>query len=679
MAGAVAALVPIAGLNFEAVASASTSELPTMLPVSPEDTAEMVAQGVSESDLGSSRLVGQVEESEPFTMIGVKLRKTPLGSILIRTRSVHSDWSGWKVLEVEAEEGPDSSSDEFTRSVSSEPVWVGPASAYEVSMLASDVDDAQVVVVREELERSVVDATPLADAEILNGVNLNERSAWSARAPKSSPNVAAKVTLAVVHHSDSGNNYSQSQVPSILRGIQAYHMDSRGWDDIGYNFIVDKYGTLWEGRSGGADLPVVGAHASGLNTGSVGVMVLGDYTAATPSNAAVESVSRVIGWKFAISGVDTSTRVDFTPGSGSPRFAPGVAVNLPRVVGHGDVGYTSCPGSVSGRLADIRTRSLDWSRWFAPLLVPPGKIISTTGGSGSVSITGFANNSSGTGAATVRVTSDGKTLNLTANQATSAVGAKPNTGFSGSLSGIRPGFQRVCAVITSGSASGTDLGCWGVIVADPTGKSPVGGLAGFSGGMGSVYIGGWAFDPETSDPVLVDITVDGVLKRTVYADEQTPYMSPADAGRLGTAHGFSATSVGVLAGNRDVCAKIRNLHAGQDVTLTCVTVTAVGALPEGSFETAKTGTGTITVTGWALDRETQSSTNVLITVDDVWHVVLADKYRSDIATAYPGYGPYHGVSETISAAKGGRKVCFFPLNVGDGTNVQSGCTNVVVK
>ncbi|MEZ5239760.1 MAG: N-acetylmuramoyl-L-alanine amidase [Microthrixaceae bacterium] len=104
--------------------------------------------------------------------------------------------------------------------------------------------------------------------------------------------------LAVVHHSVSSNSYSQAQVPSVIRGIQAYHMDGRGWDDIGYNFVVDRYGGIWEGRGGGATEPVVGAHASGFNTGTVGVMLLGDFSSAQPTSASVQSAGRVIGWKL---------------------------------------------------------------------------------------------------------------------------------------------------------------------------------------------------------------------------------------------------------------------------------------------------------------------------------------------------------------------------------------------
>ena len=82
-----------------------------------------------------------------------------------------------------------------------------------------------------------------------------------------------------------------AQAAAILRGIEVYHVKSNGWNDIGYNFLVDRYGTVYEGRAGGVDRNVIGAHALGFNTGSVGVAVMGTFTSAAPP-AAVETVAR---------------------------------------------------------------------------------------------------------------------------------------------------------------------------------------------------------------------------------------------------------------------------------------------------------------------------------------------------------------------------------------------------
>src|SRR5690606_21938388 len=113
---------------------------------------------------------------------------------------------------------------------------------------------------------------------------VNTRASWGARGAKEPPSIASSgLKLAVVHHTASTNAYSASQVPSILRSMQAFHMDGNGWNDIGYNFLVDRFGNVWEGRGGGVDKAVIGAHAGGFNTGSVGVSVIGNFesTAAT--------------------------------------------------------------------------------------------------------------------------------------------------------------------------------------------------------------------------------------------------------------------------------------------------------------------------------------------------------------------------------------------------------------
>jgi hypothetical protein len=133
------------------------------------------------------------------------------------------------------------------------------------------------------------------------------------------------VVGAVVHHTAGSNDYTADQVPALIRGIYAYHSQSRGWGDIGYNFLVDKYGRIWEGRAGGIDRGIVGAHATGVNSQRFGVSVMGNFDTAQVSWAAVDAVSAVIAWKLDVHGV---------------RGAGGSIV-----VGHRDVGQTSCPGA----------------------------------------------------------------------------------------------------------------------------------------------------------------------------------------------------------------------------------------------------------------------------------------------------------------------------------------------
>ncbi|MGH9261005.1 MAG: FG-GAP-like repeat-containing protein, partial [Acidimicrobiales bacterium] len=146
------------------------------------------------------------------------------------------------------------------------------------------------------------------------------------------------------HHTAGTNAYGPADVPALLRGVQAYHMDANGWNDIGYNFAVDRFGRVWEARAGGETNAVVGGHARGFNTGSTGVTVLGNFDAVEPTLEALNAVASLLAWKFAIHDVDPRYPVNFRAGEGSPRYAPGSVVTLNRIVGHGDVGLTACPG-----------------------------------------------------------------------------------------------------------------------------------------------------------------------------------------------------------------------------------------------------------------------------------------------------------------------------------------------
>ena len=65
------------------------------------------------------------------------------------------------------------------------------------------------------------------------------------------PAVRASVRMVFVHHTATTNDYSEADVPAILRSIYAYHVQANGWNDIGYNYLVDRFGQIWEGRYGG--------------------------------------------------------------------------------------------------------------------------------------------------------------------------------------------------------------------------------------------------------------------------------------------------------------------------------------------------------------------------------------------------------------------------------------------
>ncbi|MFF7565378.1 peptidoglycan recognition protein [Streptomyces pseudovenezuelae] len=194
--------------------------------------------------------------------------------------------------------------------------------------------------------------TPTAPPSTVPEPTIVPRSGWGAD-ESLSPDPSeynADVKAVFVHHTAGSNDYSCEESASIIRGIYAYHTQTEKWNDIGYNFLVDKCGTVFEGRKGGVDLPVLGAHTYGWNRESAGIAVLGDYTAAGASNAALTSVARIAAWKLGQYGVAPDSTVQLNAGATQKNFAgtsftAGTAYTFDRISGHRDGYATECPGS----------------------------------------------------------------------------------------------------------------------------------------------------------------------------------------------------------------------------------------------------------------------------------------------------------------------------------------------
>ncbi|MGW2102757.1 peptidoglycan recognition protein family protein [Streptomyces olivaceoviridis] len=152
-----------------------------------------------------------------------------------------------------------------------------------------------------------------------------------------------KIKAAFVHHTATGNAYTCAQAPSVIRSIYRYHVKSMGWRDLGYNFLVDKCGTLYEGRAGGVAKAVFGAHTLGFNTNTMGIAVIGTYGATKPSSAAVKAIARLTAWKLGLYGVDPSGKTYLTSGGGN-LYPKGKNVRLNVISGHRDGFATECPG-----------------------------------------------------------------------------------------------------------------------------------------------------------------------------------------------------------------------------------------------------------------------------------------------------------------------------------------------
>ena len=195
-----------------------------------------------------------------------------------------------------------------------------------------------------------VASTPVAEA-IAPKPQIVSRAAWGADlptvgCPPRGPAEYGTVQAAVIHHTVNANDYTPEEAASIVLGICRFHVYGNGWNDIGYNALVDRYGTLYEGRAGGLKRPVVGAQAQGFNSLTTSIASIGDHSSEAPTPEAQRAIIRFLAWKMAANRVYPVTgAVQLTSGGGSEsRYSKGTIITVPRIIGHTTLGLTACPG-----------------------------------------------------------------------------------------------------------------------------------------------------------------------------------------------------------------------------------------------------------------------------------------------------------------------------------------------
>ncbi|HYZ10754.1 MAG TPA: N-acetylmuramoyl-L-alanine amidase, partial [Actinomycetota bacterium] len=152
--------------------------------------------------------------------------------------------------------------------------------------------------------------------------------------------------MAYVHHTVNSNSYARSRSDDLIRGIYAYHVQGRHFCDIAYNFLIDRFGRIFEGRFGGIDQPVIGAHAMGFNTGSTGVAALGTFTSTKAPARMLRAFKRLLAWRLDVAHLrPTGQTVMVSAGGSAQKFEKGEEVTLPVISGHRHTGYTTCPGT----------------------------------------------------------------------------------------------------------------------------------------------------------------------------------------------------------------------------------------------------------------------------------------------------------------------------------------------
>ncbi len=286
------------------------------------------------------RARAQVSAPRPFSLVGLRWRGRAAPDVELRVRR-GSGWTRWRHLGVHGSGGSD-------------PAWVGRARTLQYR-LDRRVPGLRVHFVavgsrRVPARASQTTSTPFPYVA---------REDWGAEGcvPRDAPTYG-EVKAVAVHHTVSLNDYTPAEAPQVVLAICRYHRNSNGWDDIGYNALVDRFGTIYEGRAGGLDQAIVGAHAQGFNSETAGVANVGDYTGVAASPEALAATATYIRWKLGVHGQPLSGPVSVR------------GRTLDRVIGHRDVGSTACPGdTLYAQLPEVRAL-VESGTPFAPVATP---------------------------------------------------------------------------------------------------------------------------------------------------------------------------------------------------------------------------------------------------------------------------------------------------------------------
>ena len=373
----------------------------TRVPIPPVASASKQAPSTATASgsRGSRKVVAAVSRSgTKFDVVGVTYQGAAPAGLTVEARThAKGAWSSWIGLGVDDEHGPDAGTAESRNArKGTDPLTAAGSDAVEVRVLtdggaaprdlAVSLVDAKTApsdatVAGSPVGTSTSDgtatmatttaaagpsgttgsrtttasttstATTATSAATLASVpqpTVVTRAQWGANESMMpcQPDAVGGFKAGVVHHTVNANDYTAAQAPGLVRGIFAYHTQSNGWCDIGYNFLVDRFGRIYEGRKGGLTGFTQGAHAGGFNAETFGVSVIGTFTTVTMPSAVTSAVSRTIAWQADRSSFDPGSSVVLTS-AGSSRYDAGVRVTKPRVMGHRDLSLTSCPGDAA--------------------------------------------------------------------------------------------------------------------------------------------------------------------------------------------------------------------------------------------------------------------------------------------------------------------------------------------
>jgi len=336
----------------------------TREPVTPTITSIPAPAMVSaqSTTVGGQTVLAQLPpmDTATFDLVGASW-STLKGTVTLQVQTKSATgWTAWTDLSTElAGDAVDVTAASAGTNSVADPLYVGNSTGVALravggsgaSITGLTAKTVQSPEVAADSKLSTVTAQSLGTTGIPQP-SIVSRAGWGAdeslRTTCSNGTYDSTVKAAVIHHTAGSNDYTADQSASIVRGIYAYHVQANGWCDIGYNFLIDKYGTIFEGRFGGIDKPVHGAHAGSWNTNTMGVSFMMNTMTVQPSDASMSSAVALLAWKlggFYRDPEGTTTLVGAT---------------LPVIFGHGDVLSTDCPGTyLRARLQELRDRTRD--------------------------------------------------------------------------------------------------------------------------------------------------------------------------------------------------------------------------------------------------------------------------------------------------------------------------------
>jgi hypothetical protein len=292
-----------------------------------------------------------VEAPHRFDLVGVAGERRHLE---IRVRDEGGEWSEW-VAQAEATPIWVDGADEAQVRASFKPR--GNLHFVNVSGTGGGVVANLVERARESVNSAFISAASgfVAQAEAPKPKMIG-RGAWGANASSGGcqprgPAEYGSVKGAVIHHTVNANDYTKAEAARIVLGICRFHVNGNGWNDIGYQALVDRFGRIYKGRAGGMRAAVVGAQAIGFNTETTAIASLGTHTGTKLNKRAVKGTIRYLAWKLSVHGIASgSQKARLTSGGGAGnRYPAGTVITSPAIMAHRRLTETECPGGALKR------------------------------------------------------------------------------------------------------------------------------------------------------------------------------------------------------------------------------------------------------------------------------------------------------------------------------------------